>query len=78
MFLDGSEDLFGMTLWLDLGKDLQKLLVRADEECRALDADDLFAVHVLFFQHIKLLADDFVHVGEQGIGQLVLFPEFFL
>jgi hypothetical protein len=73
-----GQDFFGVALGLDLGEDLQELLVGTDDECGAFDADHFLAVHVLFLEHPKLIADDFVYICEERIGQVVLFAEFAL
>jgi len=78
MGLEGFENFFGVALWFDLGEDLEQGLVGADYEGSALDADDFLAVHVLFFEYPKLIADFFVYICEQCVGQVVLFAEFTL
>jgi len=54
------------------------LAVGADDERCALDAHYLLAIHVLFFDHPECIGDFLIHVGEQGIGQIVFILEFTL
>ena len=44
-------------------------------EGAALDASDLFAVHILFYHHVKYRAQLLVSVGYQGYSQVVLGAE---
>ncbi len=46
------------------GKDLEEGLVGAYDEGGAFDADDFLAVHVLFLEYSKLIADFFVYICE--------------
>jgi len=59
----------------DFGEDLQQGLVGADDEGGALDAHHFFAIHVLFLEHPKLIADLFVYICEEWVGKVVFFAE---
>src|ERR1035438_9580764 len=65
-----------MALGRNLGEDVKKGLVRADHESRPLDPPHLLAVHVLFLQYAKLIADFLVYISKECIRQLVLGAEF--
>lgn len=52
--------------------------LRADHESRPLNPHILFAVHALFFHHAVLVADGFVHIGQQGIREIVFLFKFLL
>jgi hypothetical protein len=65
-------------LRLYLGKDLEQLLIRPDEEGGPLNPYHFLAVHVLFLENIKLFADYFVYICKEGIRQVVLVLEFLL
>ena len=67
-----------MALGLNLGEDLHDFAVRPDQKGCALDAHDFLAVHVLFFEHPKLIADNLVYISEQRIRQVVFFFELLL
>src|ERR1019366_2386051 len=56
--------------------DMKQRLVGADDERGALDAPDLLAVHVLFFEYAKLIANFLVYISKECIGQIVLCAEF--
>ena len=73
-----GEDFLGVAVGLDLVEDVGDLAVGADEECSTLDAHDLLPVHVLFLDDAEGVADLLVGIGEQGVGQVVLFLEFLL
>jgi len=57
---------------------LRDLAFAIDQERGAGDPLHLLAIHIFFFDHAESFADFFVRVGEQVIGKLVLFLEFFL
>ena len=67
-----------MALGLDLGKNLQQALVRANQKRSALDAANLLAIHVLIAHHVKLIAHLLIDIGEQRVGQTIFFLEFLL
>src|ERR1035437_1283848 len=66
------EHLLGVALGRYLGEDVQQRLVRANHKSRPLDAPNLLAIHVLFFQHTKLIADFLVYISKECVGQVVL------
>ena len=55
---------------------MQQRLIRANHERGPLDAPNLLAIHVLFLQHVKLLAHFLVHIGKQRVRQLVFGAKF--
>ena len=55
---------------------MQQVPVGADQERGPLDAHDLLAVHVLFLQHAKLIADFLVYISKERVRQVVLGAEF--
>lgn len=65
---------FGLDLWIDV----KEALVRPYDEGCALDAGDEFSVHVLWLDHVEVLADRLVGVCEQGVGQAVFFLKLLL
>lgn len=67
-----------MTFRLHLGKDLEDGLVLVDQESSALDAHHFFAIHIFFFEHVKIIADLLIHIGEQGVVEAVLLGELLL
>src|SRR5579875_3886369 len=64
-----------MSLRFHLRKHLHELLVRPNQECSPLNSDHFLAIHIFLFQYVKLLADLLVHIGEQGIRQIILLLE---
>ena len=75
-FLEQRKHLFGVAGGRNLGKDVQQGLVRANDESRPLDAPDFLAVHILFLEHAKLIADFLVYISKERVGQLVFGAEF--
>jgi uncharacterized membrane protein YgcG len=65
-----------VALGFDFGEDFEDALVGADQEGGPLDPHDFFAVHILFFENIKLFAHGFVYISKEGIREVVLFAEF--
>ena len=57
---------------------LGKLAILVDQEGATLDAQVLFAVHFLEFDHIKQLTNGFVFVGNQRKVEILLGFEVFL
>ena len=57
---------------------VEELLVGANYVGGALDARDLLAVHVLFFDDAEAVADGLVGVGQERVLQVVLFCELLL
>jgi len=60
----------------DFGKDVEQGLVGTDDKGGALDAEDFFAVHVLFLEYAKLIADFLVYICKERVGQVVFGAEF--
>ena len=75
-FLEQGQHFFRVAFGRDLGKDVQQGLVGADQERGPLDAPHLLAVHVLFLQHAKLIADFLVYISKECVRQVVLGAEF--
>ena len=69
---------FGVAVGLDVLEDVGDFAVGADEEGSAGDALHLLAVHVLLFDHAKLVGDGLVLVGQERVRQLVLVLELLL
>jgi hypothetical protein len=63
---------------LDLVELMDEPLVGTDDVGRAFDSGDLLAVHVLFLDDAKAVADGLVRVGEERVGQVVFFLELLL
>jgi hypothetical protein len=76
--LNGSKNLFGVALRLYFRKNLQQFLIRTNEERGPLNPNHFLAIHILFLENVKLFADYFVYICKEGVGQVVLFFEFFL
>ena len=51
---------------------------RVDHKRGPLNAHVLVAIHAFFFEHVEFFGSFFVHVGQQGVRQIVFFLEFFL
>src|SRR5277367_3748522 len=77
-FFDSGKNLFGVSLRLYFGKDLQQLAVGTDEKGGPLNPNHFLAVHILFLENIKLFADYFVYICKEGVRQVVLLFEFLL
>ena len=75
---DGCQDFLGVAFRFDFGEDLEQRLVGTNKKSSALDAHNLLAVHVLFLEHPKLIAHDFVYICEEWIRQVELLAEFAL
>jgi len=60
----------------DFGEDMQQRLVGADQERSSLDAPYFLAIHVLFFQNTKLIADFLVYISKERVRQVVFSAEF--
>lgn len=67
-----------MAFGLYLGKDSCNAAVRTDQERGALNAHHPSAIHVFFFEDTEGIDDLLVNIGQQGVGQVVLFLEFLL
>ena len=59
-----------------LGKMCSTGLIGSDDEHRPLDPHHFLAVHVLFFQHVKLFADFLVYISKECVREVVLGLEF--
>jgi len=55
---------------------MQQGLVGPDDKGGPLYAEDLFAVHVLFLEHAKLIADFLVYISEERVGKVEFGAEF--
>src|SRR6266567_449951 len=64
-----------MAFGRDFRKDMQQRLVRADHKSGAFDPPYLLAVHVLFLQHAKLIANFLVYISKECVRQVVLGAE---
>jgi hypothetical protein len=67
-----------MSLGFHVVEDVRDFAVRTDDEAGARDAHHLLAIHVLFFDNAKGIANFLVYVRKKRVGQIVLFLEFFL
>jgi len=59
-------------------EDACDLTFAVDQERGALNAHDLFPVHVLFLDHAEGIADFLVGVGEERVREVVFFFELLL
>jgi hypothetical protein len=73
-----SQHLFGVAFRLHIRKDLQECLVGSDYEGGAGNSYHFLPIHVLFFQHPKLIADLFVYICKERVRQLVFLAELVL
>ena len=55
-----------MACHFDFAPFFEQFAVGIDDKSRAFYAHHFFAIHILFFDDIKLLAHGFFFVGEQG------------
>jgi hypothetical protein len=76
--LDLCQHFFGVAVGLHVLEDVGDFAVRADEECSSSNPHHLFAIHVLFLDHIKLFGNCFILIGKERVGQLVLLFELLL
>src|SRR5438270_2690865 len=67
-----------MTVWLHLGKNLCNLSVWADQKRGPFNAHHLLAIHILFLDNAKGIANGLITVGDQVIGQVILLFELLL
>lgn len=67
-----------MALGFDLAKLPYEFLIFVNNEGAAFDAQNFFAVHVLFFNHIKQLAKLFTFIGEQFELKVILADKLFV
>ena len=78
VLLEEGEDFFGVAFWLDLFKDVDEVLVGADEVGGALYTFDELAVHVFGLDEVVAVDELHVGVGKEVIGEIVLVFEFLL
>ena len=62
-----------MAVRLDALEHVFNLSLRANEKGRSCHTHDLLAIHVLLFDHVKLVRDLFVGIGKKRIRQLFFF-----
>ena len=67
-----------MLVWLQSGKDCGNPAFRINHERGALNPHVFLAVHALFLEHAKLYGYSFVFVGQERIGEIVLFLKLLL
>ena len=67
-----------MALGFNLAPDVSDDAVGRDEKSGALDAQDLFPVHVFLFEDIIEFGDISIGVGQQWVGERELFLELLL
>ena len=69
-FFDEGQNLFSVALRRDFRVDMQQRAVRADHKGGSLNAHDFLAVHVLFLQHAKLIADFLVYISKECVRKV--------
>lgn len=67
-----------MFIWLDPVQNGGNLSFRANHKGRAVNTHILLAIHAFFLHYAVLIANSFVHIGQQRIRQIVFFLEFLL
>ena len=76
--LDLGQHLFGVAVGLHVLENVGDFGVRSDKESSAGDAHHLFAIHILFLDHTKLVRNRFILISKERVGQLVLVFELLL
>src|SRR5882757_7447251 len=67
-----------MAFGLYFREDTGQLAVWSNEKSRTLNAPHLLAIHIFVLHHAKLIADCFVYICKERVGQIVLLFEFLL
>ena len=75
-FLEQFQHRFGVAFGGDFGEDVEQGLVGTDDEGGSLDTEDFLAIHVLFLEDAKLIADFLVYISKERVGQVVFGAEF--
>ena len=76
--LDLRQHLFGVALGLHVLEDVDDFAVGSDQESGTGNAHHLFAIHILFLDHTKLVRNRFILISKERVGQIVLVLELLL